>query len=245
MNIDFHCHGKPSKKLSFSLPYFSRYIRMAKRNGLDAIAFTEHFNTMDFYDIYHKLDNAFPYADGYYDAYDVKVFCGMEINVKEGGHVLIIGYKKDILDIRALFPEEISKKDYPAFEHLMELADSRGMIKIGAHPFRNSNILCRHDEYALKQLDFIELNGKNIDQKDDVYDLARKINLPVIAGSDSHHWFQLGCMKNRLRDECDSFQELKDCIKSNRYDIDVSPHINLKLAMAFMCKKLIKSVYEK
>ena len=37
MKIDFHTHGKISKKVSFSLEYFKEMVNAAKKNGLDAI----------------------------------------------------------------------------------------------------------------------------------------------------------------------------------------------------------------
>ena len=37
MKIDFHTHGKISKKVAFSLEYFTEMVNAAKENGLDAL----------------------------------------------------------------------------------------------------------------------------------------------------------------------------------------------------------------
>ncbi|MDQ8737518.1 hypothetical protein [Paenibacillus sp. LHD-38] len=56
MNIDLHTHGKLSKKTHFSLEYFLSMVREAKENGLQAVALTEHFNTLNFTDMMDQLD---------------------------------------------------------------------------------------------------------------------------------------------------------------------------------------------
>lgn len=242
MTIDIHCHCKLSKKIHFSIPSFLKYIRMAKRSGLSSIVLTEHFNTRDFYDIYDKLSANFSYFAGCYNIYGFKVFCGMEVNVKEGGHIIVVGKLKDVLEIRALFPEMISEQDYPCYDFLMEQANIRNMIKIGAHPCRKDNNLSKLSDQALKQLDFIELNAKNFNQRNEVYNLSNKLKLPIIAGSDSHNFLQLGSVKNVLLDDCMSFADLYTCLKSNRFVMSVSPHIKLKLASAYVYKKLLKNM---
>ena len=100
MKIDFHTHGKLSKKVTFSLEYFKEMLDAAKKNGLDAIALTEHFNTHQFMDVYDTLDKEFPYANDYYDVNGVKVFPGMEVDIQEKGHILFIGGRENIRGLR-------------------------------------------------------------------------------------------------------------------------------------------------
>ena len=52
MYIDFHTHGKLAKKLPFSTVYTDWLFAEAKQAGLDAVCLTEHFNTMQFSDLY-------------------------------------------------------------------------------------------------------------------------------------------------------------------------------------------------
>ena len=59
----------------------------AKKEGLNAITLTEHFNTLHFFDIYSYLDKTYPYVEDYYDINGFRLFPGMEVDVKEGGHI--------------------------------------------------------------------------------------------------------------------------------------------------------------
>ena len=55
MYIDFHTHGKLAKKLPFSTVYTDWLFGEARRAGLDALCLTEHFNTLQFDELYGYL----------------------------------------------------------------------------------------------------------------------------------------------------------------------------------------------
>ncbi|WHX49736.1 hypothetical protein QNH46_03365 [Paenibacillus woosongensis] len=77
MRIDLHTHVKLAKKTVFSHAYFKEMMAEAGKNGLDAVAMTEHFNTWRYEDIYEVLDRHYPYEQGYYLAEGMKVFPGI------------------------------------------------------------------------------------------------------------------------------------------------------------------------
>ena len=52
MRLDFHTHGKLAKKLPFSTAYTDWLFGEARRAGLDTLCLTEHFNTLQFADVY-------------------------------------------------------------------------------------------------------------------------------------------------------------------------------------------------
>ena len=52
MLIDFHTHGKLAKKLPFSVVYTRWLFEEAHRAGLDGLCLTEHFNTLQFDQLY-------------------------------------------------------------------------------------------------------------------------------------------------------------------------------------------------
>ena len=58
MYMDFHTHGKLAKKLPFSTVYTDWLFREAKDAGLDALCLTEHFNTLQFEDLYRYILSA-------------------------------------------------------------------------------------------------------------------------------------------------------------------------------------------
>ena len=99
LNFDFHTHAKLSKKADFSLSYIEEMAKKALQCGLDGLALTEHFNTKNFHEVYDTLDAHFPYEDGYYNIFGLKVFPGMEVDILEVGHILCIG---DLQDVRAM-----------------------------------------------------------------------------------------------------------------------------------------------
>src|SRR5690606_24443053 len=100
MRIDLHTHVKLAKKTVFSHAYFKEMMAEAGKNGLDAVAMTEHFNTWRYEDIYEVLDRHYPYEHGYYLAEGIKVFPGIEVDIQETGHILIIGDRERILALR-------------------------------------------------------------------------------------------------------------------------------------------------
>ena len=55
MRLDVHTHGKLAKKLPFSTTYTDWLFGEARRAGLDALCLTEHFNTLQFGDLYRYL----------------------------------------------------------------------------------------------------------------------------------------------------------------------------------------------
>ena len=55
MYLDFHTHGKLAKKLPFSTAYTDWLFGEAKEAGLDALCLTEHFNTLQFDELYGYL----------------------------------------------------------------------------------------------------------------------------------------------------------------------------------------------
>ena len=54
MKLDFHTHGKLAKRLPFSTVYTDWLFGEAKNAGLDALCLTEHFNTLQFDELYRS-----------------------------------------------------------------------------------------------------------------------------------------------------------------------------------------------
>ena len=105
MRLDFHTHGKLAKKLPFSTAYTDWLFGEARRAGLDALCLTEHFNTLQFADVYgyiasvsRRTGDALELENG------LRVFPGMETDVAEGGHILSIGPLEAILELNRRSP---------------------------------------------------------------------------------------------------------------------------------------------
>lgn len=251
MKIDFHSHVKISKKTEFMPEYFHEMMKEAKEAELTALAMTEHFNTRRYTDIYHYLDKHFSYENDYYQIDGLKLFPGIEVDVKEIGHILLIGNRTDILSIRSLLESNTSEDNFLSFDKLLDIAEQYDVLKIGAHAFRESTPLYHLKADQLKRLDALDLNGKDLfSQGKNVYrqklePFAEKLGLPIVGGSDTHHFLQYGCIYNELKNDCDTVRDLKASILTKQYKIHISEDLDLKVKAATLTKKWMKKVVEK
>lgn len=250
MNFDFHTHGKLSKKVEFSLDYFKNMVASAKQNGLDGFALTEHFNTRNFFDVYNTLDNVYPYENGYYLIDDVKVFPGMEVDIREIGHILIIADRNIIRELRVQLEPYVSKDHFIPFAELLELVKPYDILIIGAHPYRTSTPLYELERTLLGKLDAFDLNGKDLhslgieENAQMVYRFAESLHKPVVGGSDTHHHLQYGCIINELEEDCRTASDLKDIILNGKYTVRIAEDLHKKVQQATEQKAIEKKMME-
>lgn len=248
MKIDFHSHVKISKKSTFMPTYFKEMMCEAKESGLDAIAMTEHFNTDRFNDVYQYLAENYQYEHGYYLIDGLKLFPGIEVDVKEVGHILLIGDRDDIVAIRASLENHTKQANFIAFKDLLDIADHYELLKIGAHAFRKSTPLHHHDPEQLKRLDALDLNGKDLytyggqDYYKKMKKFASEIGLPIVAGSDTHQFLQYSSVYNVFDRTCEDITALKEEVKRGAYQIEISPSLDVKVRSAALVKKLLKKM---
>lgn len=245
MIIDLHTHGKLTKKSDFSLDFFRRSVKEALDSGLTAIALTEHFNTRHFTDMYAQLDQAFEYKDDYYDADGLKIFPGMEVDASPSGHFLMVGPKETVLRLSRLLERHTEKGSFLPLPELLNLTDRLPLLRIGAHPMRESNALTGYDPSVLRRLDALDLNAKDLytygpAMEERVRSLAAALGLPVTGGSDAHQHLQLGSIRNRLEQACRTVEELRQCILQGGSSIEISPCLRLRVEAASTIKQLLK-----
>lgn len=256
MNIDFHTHVKLTKKTAFSPEFLVEAIGEAKANGLHAMAMTEHFNTLRYGDIYDYLDSRYAYQDDCYDIDGFKLFPGMEVDVRTGGHILMIGSREAILELRSRLEPHCAPDQFVALEQLLDWSEPyrEQMLIIGAHPFRESNPLTHHHPETLGRLDALDLNATDLftygsGMWRQVEQLAQKIGIPCVAGSDTHHPLQFGSVCNRLSEdagsECARIRDLTQRIRQGHYQIIVSPCLETKVKAARLVKRLMKQAAER
>ncbi|MCE4049219.1 MULTISPECIES: PHP domain-containing protein [Bacillaceae] len=251
MKIDLHTHVKISKKSEFSPDYFTTMLKEARDAGLNAIALTEHFNTQNFLDVYSYLDRHYAYIEDYYEVEGIKIFPGMEVDVKEVGHILIISNRQSIVQMFNKLQSHLEEENFISLAALIDLADSYHAVKIGGHPFRPSTPLTQHDPGQLKRLDALDLNGKDLysigieENSESVYWLADKLDIPVVAGSDTHQFLQYGSVYNQLETDCSTITELKTAIQNRQYSVQISPDLHLRVRSATLAKKLLKQLLAK
>ncbi|WP_438348514.1 PHP-associated domain-containing protein [Paenibacillus sp. FA6] len=90
---------------------------------------------------------------------------------------------------------------------------------------------------VLTRLDAFDLNGRDLhhcglDMEGKVSALAELIELPVIAGSDTHQPLQFGSVYNQFEQSCDTIDQLRNAIRLGAYDYHISQHLHSKVKSA-------------
>lgn len=246
MNIDFHTHANLSKKINISIEDLEGKMQEAKASGLTALAITEHFNATNIIELYKALREKYTYEKDYYKIGEMKVFCGLEVDVKENGHFLVIGSRDDILAIAYLLLPYHNEKEFIPVKHLIRLLAEFNVLKIGAHPLRKSTPWHHHELDVLQQFDAYDLNGKDLftdglEMEERVQSFATTYNIPVVGGSDTHQELQYGSILN-VFPECNSIDELREVIRQGNYEIQISPCLEVKVKAASQIKKMMKEL---
>lgn len=249
MFIDFHTHGKLAKKLPFSTEYTDWLLKEAKDSGLDAICLTEHFNTLQFDELYGYLmkkcrreEDTLVTSDG------LRIFAGMETDINEGGHILSIGTPETILELNARLEPYKKKGEFLPFEKLMDLFERYPVIVGAAHPFREGGHIPELPQEQLRRLFFLDLNGKDValDQRyfeEKTMELGKKLEIPVISGSDTHQAVQYGCVCTKFEKIVQTVGELYTEMQKGNYEIVVSSNAAFQVKTAGMLKKALKEIH--
>jgi histidinol phosphatase-like PHP family hydrolase len=248
MNIDFHTHGKLAKRLPFSSEYAEWQFREAKQAGLKAICLTEHYNSEELARFYKYLgDNLERDGDSYlYDG--LRIFVGMEIDIAEQGHILVIGELENIASLYETLSPYLKQKEHPQFEQLLTISLPYSVLIGAGHPFRASSRIPTLPKELLRLLDFIELNGHDV-ALDGVYvtektnAFAEKLGLPVVAGSDTHQSIQFGCIYTKFENDCTTISALKKEIVQSKYTIEYSDYAYAQVKNAKLVKRALKEIH--
>ncbi|WP_082233037.1 hypothetical protein [Halobacillus massiliensis] len=234
MQIDFHTHANILRKSPITLDEFIQKMEEASLNGLNALALTEDINHPNFTSFYDMLDDNFTYEDDYYNVNGLKVFPGMRVEVKEKGTLLIIA---DRATIKLIYKKvkDLQEKGIPA-DDLLRLLNNYNALKIGAHPFRESNPWLHHSEKTLKQFDAFDINGKDLykyghNMKAEVEALAEQLQIGAVGGSHASQRFHYGCIFNEFP-ECKTIDQLRKAVKAQEYKVHVSPFLYPKIKAA-------------
>ncbi|HAK41646.1 MAG TPA: histidinol-phosphatase [Clostridium sp.] len=244
MNIDFHVHGLLSKRKDFNERFFIEEIEYARVSNLHGIVMCEHFNAINFKEIYKYLQENYKYEGDRYLVKGVSIFPAMEVSIKDKGHVVLVGNREAILEIHEKLKPHMDRENLIEFKSLLDLADEYGCLKIGAHPFRSGHKLCNHPEELLKRLDALDLNAKDIfkkgeEAKRELLELSSRIGINVITGSDSHTPLQLGGIYTELNSSCHTVEELRGAIVSASYSIKVQPSLDFRVYSSKILKRYL------
>lgn len=246
MNIDFHVHGLLSKKNQFDEELFLQAIENAKQNGLNGFVLCEHFNAKNIMEVYKYLKENHRYMGDRYIINDFSVFLGMEVDVKNGGHVIVCGNRDNLTIVMGKLEKYKQKPDFIGFEQLLNIGDENGCMIIGSHPFRDTHKLYQQPKELLARLHGLDLNATDIHARgldiveEEVAILASELEVPYVTGSDSHCPIQLGSVFTSLGMECNTVNDIKRCIERGFFTRYISKSLDLKVFSAKITKKYLK-----
>ena len=249
MKIDFHTHGRLAKRLPFSEIYTEWLFEQARAAGLDALCLTEHFNTVQFGEIYRYLFSVGRMeGDSIVLENGLRIFPGMETDIAEGGHILTIGCAQEILELNQRLEPYKEKGSFLPFEELMELFSDYQVLVGGAHPYRAGGHIPELPQESIRQLDFFDMNGKDVALDRERTEtltkaLGEKYQIPIIAGSDTHQAVQYGCIHTDFDTEIETIEELHRQMQLGHYRITVSERAPFQVKTASVLKRALKEIH--
>lgn len=249
MKLDFHTHGKLAKRLPFSTTYTDWLFGEAKDAGLSALCLTEHFNTLQFDELYGYLSaRSAREGDALVLGNGLRVFPGMETDIQEGGHILSVGPLEAILELNQRLAPYKQPGNFLPFSKLRDLFDQYPVLVGGAHPYREGGHIPQLPGEQLARLDFLDLNGKDLATDRQRAErltkgLGEHLGKPVVSGSDTHQAVQYGCVRTRFDHTFTTMEELRDAVNAGGYEICVAPQASRQVATAALLKRALKEIH--
>jgi len=190
--FDMHVHSKYSFDNDADP---EEMILTAIERGLDGIVFTEH-------DTYEGSESIELLKEKY--GKYITILRGMEYSAPSS-HILVYGIKEDLLSLDGM-PEALFIKEVLRY----------GGIAIPAHPFR---VGLGYSLAAMKNLSAIEgLNGHNSPMENKLaVDMAGKLTVPFIGGSDAHEPERVGFCYTEFLDDNINEDNFLEVLKAGRY----------------------------
>ena len=238
--IDTHSHPKISKHFAFDPGAVTRMIGMARRVGLDGLAMTEHFHATAYWDVHNHLTATFPERGGVFWAGDLALIPGAEVNIREGAHVIVLGEVAELRRLDESFPQRLSEHYEPTLREFLNVTDDFELARIGAHMFRRTKELGKFAAADLKRLHALEINGKDFGTEVMLLAQARALNLPIVGGSDAHHWLQTGVRHTLMHIDDISIPAVLKGIKEGLTGFSAAPYTPLRVKTAKSLKTITK-----
>ena len=205
MYVDLHSHTYPRSDDSTLSP--DEFVEAAKDRGLDALCLTEH----DYF--WERAD-----VDALSRRHDFLVLPGCEVNTDDG-HVLVFGLEEYVFGMHHV-------------GYLRRLVEQAGGVMVAAHPYRRRFLqaqafepaaytsmvdrACADRFFSLCQAIEV-LNGRALAVDNGFsLDVAARLRLRMIGGSDSHRLIDVGNAATRFYRRITSLEDLIAEIKAGR-----------------------------
>lgn len=191
--IAYHIHSDYS--LLDSCTKFTDYIKLAKENGMKAIASTEHGKPMGWISKKMACDEA-----GIKFIHGVEIYLTeqLEPKVRDNYHTVLLAKNfEGVLELNSLVskscdPDHFYYTNRMTFDEFLNISDN--IISTSACLASPLNKLSRNSPYYEKlarKYDFYEIQPHDCDEQKlfnkELYELSKKIGKPLIAGTDTHN----------------------------------------------------------
>jgi predicted metal-dependent phosphoesterase TrpH len=238
--IDTHSHPKMSKHFEFSPDSVDKMVRQARRVGLHALALTEHFHATRYWDVHDHLEETLPCEHGLFRANGVMLIPGAEVNIREGAHVIVLAEVGELRRLDRAFHKRLSERYEPTLREFLDITDDFDVVRIGAHMFRRKKELGKFAAVDLRRLHALEINGKDFGTEVMLLAQAYALGLPIVAGSDAHHWLQVGVRHTLVHTDELTFPAVAKAIKEGLTGFGAAPYTPLRVKAAKSLKTITK-----
>ncbi len=165
---------------------------------------------------------------------------GAEVNIREGAHVIVLGEIAELRRLDEAFPSGCPSTYEPTLREFLDVTDDFDVVRIGAHMFRRAKELGKFAAGDLRRLHALEINGKDFGTEVMLLVQARALGLPIVGGSDAHHWLQIGVRHTLVHTDDISLHNLIKTIKEGLTGFATAPYTPLRVKAAKSLKNITK-----
>lgn len=243
MRIDTHVHAALAKGIPFRLDWFQETLAAARGANLDALALTDHADTVGLTEMWAILDRHYAYDGLFYHCDGVLALPGLEVSVTEGPHLVALGDREAIAALYQRL-ECAPGREHPPAHAFFRASDDLNLYRVCAHPMRPKREIARLATSLVPLFDAFEVNARDIitngpDVICQVRALAREQGAALVAGSDTHHPHQLGSIKMTV-EPFSSITVLREVLSRGEPTLSIAPDLTQRVARAREAKRALK-----
>lgn len=205
MQVDTHVHLLVSKSARPDWQEIEFCFEVARRDGLDALCIAEHRDADGYEELIEgiflrpKFDGQILEPGVILLANGLVLSSAAEVAIRGGGDIGIHTSPEKLLAI----PKD---KGIVSGIELLEMLsrDASEYVAVLHHLLIPGKWPIDVEAWGIK-VDAIELPGKQLESETEYRSIAEKLSKPIVGGSDSHTWIQIGICRTELLDSTELY----------------------------------------
>ena len=177
---------------------------------------------------------------GLFRAGAIALIPGAEVNMREGAHVIVLAETAELRRLDRAFEARLSRGYEPTLHEFLDVTDDFDLVRIGAHMFRRGKELGKFSAGDLRRLHALEVNGKDFGTELMLTVQARALGLPIVGGSDAHHWLQTGVRHTLLHTDELTLTAVLKAVREGLTGFATGPYTPLRVKTAKSLKNITK-----